>query len=176
VRDPFVINAFESAELNVAEDELTEIRNNRRLKLKHSSTDMASFWLFLGQEYPIITNKAIEALLPFSISYLCEAGFSVMNMIKSKKRSQLQPSNLGQGTLCDITKHRFPTGTFMLAYIKTFHFYSCLYFKNFFLLSLFLLHSAYFPSTWPKTLRQIWLNLQVSIKKFTKNTILVKDR
>jgi hypothetical protein len=46
VRDPFVLRAFESAELTVAEeDELTEIRNDRRLKLKCSSTDMASFWL-----------------------------------------------------------------------------------------------------------------------------------
>jgi hypothetical protein len=41
VRDPFVLNAFEPAEFTVAkEDELAEIRNNRklRLKLKHSST------------------------------------------------------------------------------------------------------------------------------------------
>jgi hypothetical protein len=36
-------------------------------------------------------------------------------------------------------------------------------------------HSAYFPSTWPKTLRRIWLNLQASLQKFNKNTILVKD-
>jgi hypothetical protein len=45
VRDPFALSAFESAELTDAEDELTEVRNNRRLKLKHSSPDMASFWL-----------------------------------------------------------------------------------------------------------------------------------
>jgi hypothetical protein len=43
VRDLFVFSAFESAKLTVAEkDELMEIRNDRRLKLKHSSTDMAS--------------------------------------------------------------------------------------------------------------------------------------
>jgi hypothetical protein len=42
MREPFVLSAFESAELTVAEeDEVTEI-NDRRLKLKHSSTDMAS--------------------------------------------------------------------------------------------------------------------------------------
>jgi hypothetical protein len=34
---------------------------------------------------------------------------------------------------------------------------------------------THFPRTWPKTLRRIWLNLQVSLKKFTKNSILVKD-
>jgi hypothetical protein len=37
VKDQFVIRAFESAELSVAEeDELQEMRNGRRLKLKHS--------------------------------------------------------------------------------------------------------------------------------------------
>jgi hypothetical protein len=89
--DPFVLNAFESAELNVAEeDELTEKRDDRRMKLKRSSTDTASFWLSLRQEYPIITKKAIEALHPFSTSSLCEAGFSAMNTMKSKNRSLLQ--------------------------------------------------------------------------------------
>jgi hypothetical protein len=48
VRDPFVLSAFKSAELTVAEeDTLMDIRNDRILKLKHSSTDMASFWLSL---------------------------------------------------------------------------------------------------------------------------------
>jgi hypothetical protein len=45
VRDLLVLGAFESADLTVAEDELMEIRNERGLKLKHSSTDMPSFWL-----------------------------------------------------------------------------------------------------------------------------------
>jgi hypothetical protein len=85
VRDLFVLSAFESAELAVAEDELTEIRNDGKLKLKHSTTDMASFWLSLQQEYPIIT-KETEPLLPFSISYLGDAGFSAMNKMKSKNR------------------------------------------------------------------------------------------
>jgi hypothetical protein len=45
VRDPFVLSSFESSELFVAEeDELMKIGNDRRLKLEHSSTDMASFW------------------------------------------------------------------------------------------------------------------------------------
>jgi hypothetical protein len=91
VKDPFVLSVFESAELIVAEeDELTEIRKDRRLKLKHSTTDVVSFWLSLRHDYPIMTKKAIEALLPFFISYLCEAGFSATNTMKSKNRSLLQ--------------------------------------------------------------------------------------
>jgi hypothetical protein len=89
--EPFVLNAFESAKLNVAEkDELTEIRDDRRLKLEHSSTDMALLWLSLRQEYPIITEKEIKALRPFSTWYLCEAGFSAMNTMKRKNKSRLQ--------------------------------------------------------------------------------------
>ncbi|XP_042234779.1 zinc finger BED domain-containing protein 5-like [Homarus americanus] len=85
------VSACESAGLTVAEeDELTETRNDRGLKLKQLSTDMTSFWLSIREEYPIITKKAIEALLPFSTLYLCEAGFSAMNTMKSKNRSQLQ--------------------------------------------------------------------------------------
>jgi hypothetical protein len=57
VRDPFVLSAFESAELTVGEeDELTHIRIDIKLKPKHSSTDMASFLLSPRQEYPIITK------------------------------------------------------------------------------------------------------------------------
>jgi hypothetical protein len=52
-RDPFGLSASESAEFNVAEeDDLMDIRNDRRLKLKHPLTGMASFWLSLRQEYP----------------------------------------------------------------------------------------------------------------------------
>jgi hypothetical protein len=67
-----------------------EMRKDKRLELKHSSTDLASFWLPPQQEYPIITEKEIEALLPFSTSYLCEVGFSAMSKMKARKRSQLQ--------------------------------------------------------------------------------------
>jgi hypothetical protein len=38
-----VLSVFESAELTVAEDELTKIRNDIRLKLKHSTTAIASY-------------------------------------------------------------------------------------------------------------------------------------
>jgi hypothetical protein len=48
VRDLFLLNVFKSAELTVAEaDELMEIKNDRKLKLKYSSTDMVLFYLSL---------------------------------------------------------------------------------------------------------------------------------
>jgi hypothetical protein len=44
------------------------VRKDRRLK--HPSTGMASCWLPLRQEYPIITKKAHEALHTFSLASL----------------------------------------------------------------------------------------------------------
>jgi hypothetical protein len=89
--DPLVLNAFESAELNVAEEnELTKIRDDRKLEVKRSSIDMGPHSGCLRQEYPVITKKAIEALHPFSTSYQCEAGFSAMNATKPEIRSRLQ--------------------------------------------------------------------------------------
>jgi hypothetical protein len=71
LRVPFVLSVFESAELAVAEEEtLMEIRNDKRLKLKHSSTDMASFWLSLRQEYTFTTKRATEARL-LSLRRIC---------------------------------------------------------------------------------------------------------
>jgi hypothetical protein len=46
-----VLRASESAELTVVErGEPMEIRNERILKQKHSSTDIAFFWLSIRQE------------------------------------------------------------------------------------------------------------------------------
>jgi hypothetical protein len=130
-----------SAELTVAEDELLEIRNDRRLKLKCSSTDTASLWLPLWQEYHIITKKATEALWPFSAEYLCEAGFSSMNMMKSTNKLRLQTLQedvrVGLSTIRpqtrDIMRHHQAQVPhwYLYAYIEIFYFYSCLYFKKF---------------------------------------------
>jgi plasmid maintenance system antidote protein VapI len=66
IKDPFVFCTFESAELTIAEAEGN--KKGRKLKLKHSSTDMASFWLSLQQEYPIITKTTTEALISRCLS------------------------------------------------------------------------------------------------------------
>ena len=37
--------------------------------------------------------QATKAFLPFPTTYLCEAGFSALAMIKTKYRNQLQPED-----------------------------------------------------------------------------------
>jgi hypothetical protein len=94
VRDLFVLSGFKSAELTIAEED--------KLKKKNSSANTALFWLSLQQTYPIFTKKAIKAFLPFSTSYLCNAGFSAMNIMKSKNRSQLQTLDKNLGYACQL--------------------------------------------------------------------------
>lgn len=88
VRDPFLATA--SAVLNLyEEEELAEIRTNRSLQINFPTMTTATFWISVANDYPHISQKAIEVLLHFSTSYLCELGFSSLTEIKCKKRSCL---------------------------------------------------------------------------------------
>ena len=59
------------------------------LKRKFNSVNLTNFWISLNDEYPALTKKALRILVPFATSYLCEAGFSAMAVIKTKYRSRI---------------------------------------------------------------------------------------
>lgn len=42
------------------------------------------FWISVEDECPELSAKARLVLIPFAMSYLCEAEFSAVTMIKSK--------------------------------------------------------------------------------------------
>lgn len=58
-------------------------------KTSFSQIELSEFWISLVKEYPELSTKAVKILLPFSTSYLCELGFSVLTEMKSKKRERL---------------------------------------------------------------------------------------
>ena len=53
-------------------------------------------WLSVGSFYPLLFEKVIPFLLGFPTTWLVEAGFSAVNDLLTKKRSQLQIEKRGE--------------------------------------------------------------------------------
>jgi hypothetical protein len=90
VRNPFAecqssFNQFTIQE----EEELNDICSDRTLQLQYSQISLNQFWIGIQTEHPNITKKALNTLLQFSTTYLCEFGFSAMTNIKNTKRERL---------------------------------------------------------------------------------------
>ncbi|XP_075454497.1 protein FAM200A-like [Ascaphus truei] len=88
IQDPFKAQAppeFTSLE----EENLIELSCDNTLKTKFCHMDITEFWLTVQDEYPLLSGKAQRILIPFATSYLCEAGFSAVAVIKSKYRAKI---------------------------------------------------------------------------------------
>ena len=51
---------------------------------------MIEFWLAVAKEYPQLSVAAMNVLLPFKRTYLCERTFSTLSYVKNKYRSKLK--------------------------------------------------------------------------------------
>ena len=91
VRNPFT--EFSPSTENLLslqeEEELSELQCDRTLKMKFNEVLLDKFWISAKREYPVISVKALNVLLQFSTSYLCEQAFSCLTIIKSKSRNRL---------------------------------------------------------------------------------------
>ena len=91
VRNPFT--EFSPSTENLLslqeEEELSELQCDRTLKMKFNEVSLDKFWITAKQEYPVISVKAVNVLLQFSTSYLCEQAFSCLTVIKSKSRNRI---------------------------------------------------------------------------------------
>jgi len=90
VHNPFAVTSGAISHLGLVEQEqLLELQSDRSLKLKLNELKLFQFWSFINTEYSIITEMAINTLLPFFTTNLCQLGFSALTNIKNKKREQL---------------------------------------------------------------------------------------
>ena len=96
----WIINPFESNNIYVEKDctnlpidlanELADLSSDSGLKLKWSQTPVPEFWIYCTNDYPRLSTVAIKFLLPFTTTYLCESGFSVVTATKTKERNRLK--------------------------------------------------------------------------------------
>ncbi|UYV83457.1 hypothetical protein LAZ67_23001097 [Cordylochernes scorpioides] len=90
----WVVSPFMHCEIQHLEEEMQEnlidLKNDLVFKRLFTEKELSEFWLCLNSKFPKLSNAAIESLLPFGSSYLCEQGFSTLTEMKSKKRERLQ--------------------------------------------------------------------------------------
>lgn len=55
-----------------------------------SEVSLAHFWLSVETKFPHLSKKALQVLILFTSSYLCECGFSAFTSIKNKYWPSLQ--------------------------------------------------------------------------------------
>ncbi|XP_043925878.1 zinc finger BED domain-containing protein 5-like [Protopterus annectens] len=89
VRNPFHQHKNLAGLSLMEKEQLIDVETDRSLQLKFNSVNLAQFWLEVEAEHPEIGAKAIEVLLPFCTTYLCEKAFFAMTSIKSKHRERL---------------------------------------------------------------------------------------
>ncbi|UYV62972.1 hypothetical protein LAZ67_2002685 [Cordylochernes scorpioides] len=90
----WVVNPFMHCEIQHLEGEMQEnlidLKNDLVFKRLFTEKELSEFWLCSNSKFPKLSNAAIESLLPFGSSYLCEQDFSTLTEMKSKKRERLQ--------------------------------------------------------------------------------------
>jgi hypothetical protein len=87
IRNPFDI---EMTNLTGREqEELVELSCDRSLQIQFKQKSLPSFWLSVASGYPLLSHQAMNILLPFATTYLCETAFSTLTTMKTKYRSKL---------------------------------------------------------------------------------------
>ena len=101
IRDPFLFNLDSIEDGDMAKDELIELKGNQKVKMEFDSMELTTFWCHQLKVFPLLTERALNVVVPFVTTYLCETGFSTLLHIKTKARNRL---NAGEDMRLALSK------------------------------------------------------------------------
>ncbi|XP_023217015.1 zinc finger BED domain-containing protein 5-like [Centruroides sculpturatus] len=91
ILNPFEEEYFQVAKLSSKEKEnLIEISTDSILKCQFKSKSLFNFWADINKEFELLSDKALQFLLPFTSTVLVERAFSSYLYIKNKYRNKLK--------------------------------------------------------------------------------------
>lgn len=67
--------------------------------------DIGKFWINLANRHSAVKNRALQVLVQFGTTYVCEAAFSSMVFIKNDYRSRMTAINLENCMVCCLTSY-----------------------------------------------------------------------
>jgi len=88
------------------ESKLIKLPFDRSLKSKLETVGLAEFWLHISNDYTVLSERAINVLLPFTMTYLSKSRFSAMTAIKTNYRKSLCVRLFATLFVANITMHR----------------------------------------------------------------------
>jgi hypothetical protein len=93
ISNPFKFNLEEVDDNDIVKEHLIDLRNRRLYFLEFCNNSLSDFWILVKEEYPVLSEKALNYLIPFTTTYLCESGFSTLLSIKTKYRNRMDVSH-----------------------------------------------------------------------------------
>ena len=84
-KNPFIHKVEDVPE--AIQEEFTELTNDSFAKDEFHSCKLEEFWVKMQHCYPRIGIQALNILVSFSSTYLCECDFSALLTIKSKAKN-----------------------------------------------------------------------------------------
>ena len=89
VRQPFSYDTT-TADINCPyTDDIIELQESEVKKHDFNTTNLQTFRCQQIEGYPLIAKVALEVLMPFVTTYLCEHAFSILVDVKQKSKTGL---------------------------------------------------------------------------------------
>jgi hypothetical protein len=88
IRNPFNCEVDDISE--DLQDEFLELVHDSAAKDDFRTLSLPNFWAKMSAVFPTVSEQALQIIVPFASTYLCEAGFSSLLVIKTKARNKLE--------------------------------------------------------------------------------------